>query len=478
MLRIGVGSTPVVLLTALFTGVVMALQTYTVLVRFNAEGFVASIVALSMVRELSCVIGGLIIAGRSGSAMAAELGTMRVTEQIDALEALATDPIHYLMVPRVWATTITAPLLIVLADAIGIVGGYLVAVVLMGANPVTYVAQDLPVHGLRRPALGADQGRGLRAAPRHHRLPEGLLHPRRRRRRGPRHHPGRGAGVDRHPGRRLLPHQDPVSDRSRANCRPSAPRSSCAGFASRSARRWCSTAAISTVRKGESLVIIGGSGTGKSVLLKHMIGLLRPDSGTVEVDGVDINKLGRQELTRFRRRFGMSFQEGALFDSMNVFENVAFPLRRATDRSARQIEERVEECLRLVHLEGVERKMPSELSGGMRRRVGFARAIALEPEILLFDEPNTGLDPVIKALIDELIVELRQSLGSTTVTITHDMRSAFRIADRIGLLHEGKIVALAPPAEFRELPDPRVQQFIHGLATGPLTEQAARGGRS
>ncbi len=139
MLRIGVGSTPVVLLTALFTGAVMALQTYTVLVRFNAEGFVASIVALSMVRELSCVIGGLIIAGRSGSAMAAELGTMRVTEQIDALETLATDPIHYLMVPRVWATTITAPLLIVLADAIGIVGGYLVAVVLMGANPVVYL---------------------------------------------------------------------------------------------------------------------------------------------------------------------------------------------------------------------------------------------------------------------------------------------------------------------------------------------------
>ena len=139
MLRIGVGSAPVVLLTALFTGAVMALQTFTVLVRFNAEGFVASIVALSMVRELSCVIGGLIIAGRSGSAMAAELGTMRVTEQIDALETLATDPIHYLMVPRVWATTIMAPLLIVLADAIGIVGGYLVAVVLMGANPVAYL---------------------------------------------------------------------------------------------------------------------------------------------------------------------------------------------------------------------------------------------------------------------------------------------------------------------------------------------------
>jgi phospholipid/cholesterol/gamma-HCH transport system ATP-binding protein len=169
------------------------------------------------------------------------------------------------------------------------------------------------------------------------------------------------------------------------------------------------------VRDGESVVVIGGSGTGKSVLLKHIIGLLRPDSGTVEID------------------------------------------------------DRVAECLRLVRLEGVDKKMPSELSGGMRRRVGFARAIALKPQILLFDEPNTGLDPVIKALIDELIISMRETLGSTTVTITHDMRSAFRIADRIGMLHQGKIIALAPPDEFRELDNPIVQQFIHGRADGPLS---------
>jgi phospholipid/cholesterol/gamma-HCH transport system ATP-binding protein len=223
------------------------------------------------------------------------------------------------------------------------------------------------------------------------------------------------------------------------------------------------------VRDGESVVVIGGSGTGKSVLLKHIIGLLRPDSGTVEIDGVAIGELNRQELTRFRRRFGMSFQEGALFDSMNVGENVAFPLRRASELSKGEIDDRVAECLRLVRLEGVDKKMPSELSGGMRRRVGFARAIALKPQILLFDEPNTGLDPVIKALIDELIISMRETLGSTTVTITHDMRSAFRIADRIGMLHQGKIIALAPPDEFRELDNPIVQQFIHGRADGPLS---------
>jgi phospholipid/cholesterol/gamma-HCH transport system ATP-binding protein len=164
----------------------------------------------------------------------------------------------------------------------------------------------------------------------------------------------------------------------------------------------------------------------------------------------------------------MSFQEGALFDSMSVKENIGFPLKRA-GQGADEVAARVEECLRLVRLTGIADKMPSQLSGGMRRRVGFARAIALKPDIVLFDEPNTGLDPVNKAMIDELIIDMRTDLGSTTVTITHDMRSAFRIADRVAMLYQGRIIAVAPPAEFRELSDPRVQQFIHGLAEGPLT---------
>jgi phospholipid/cholesterol/gamma-HCH transport system ATP-binding protein len=221
--------------------------------------------------------------------------------------------------------------------------------------------------------------------------------------------------------------------------------------------------------EGESVVILGGSGSGKSVLLKHMIGLLRPDSGRVTVDGVDMATLDERAITGFRRRFGMAFQEGALFDSMDVFDNVAFALRRA-GRTKSEIADRVAACLEMVHLDGAERKMPSELSGGMRRRVGFARAIALEPKILLFDEPTTGLDPVIKAVVDELIVELQEKLGSTAVTITHDMDSAFRIAERIAMLYQGKIIAYAPPEEFRASSDPRIQQFIQGLATGPLTD--------
>ncbi len=211
--------------------------------------------------------------------------------------------------------------------------------------------------------------------------------------------------------------------------------------------------------EGESAVVIGGSGTGKSVLLKHIIGLLRPDAGRVEVDGVAINELNYRQITGFRRRFGMAFQEGALFDSMTVADNIAFPLRRL-GMPAGEIADRVADCLERVHLPEAGGKMPSELSGGMRRRVGFARAIAHQPRILLFDEPTTGLDPVTKSTIDELIVELKESLSSTTVTITHDMPSVFRIADRVAMLYEGKIIAHAPPAELRRMEDPRVRAFL------------------
>jgi phospholipid/cholesterol/gamma-HCH transport system ATP-binding protein len=230
------------------------------------------------------------------------------------------------------------------------------------------------------------------------------------------------------------------------------------------------------VAAGESLVIIGASGTGKSVTLKHIIGLLRPDSGTVEVDGVAIDELDNRAITDFRRRFGMAFQEGALFDSMNVFANVAFPLRRLSRKSPGEIRQRVEECLAMVRLKGIGPKGIAELSGGMRRRVGFARAIAHEPEILLFDEPTTGLDPVNTALIGEVIRDIGERLQTTMVTITHDMQVAFRVANRIAMLDRGKIIAEAPPEEFRQLSDARVQQFIKGEAEGPLAEQPAEGG--
>ena len=228
-----------------------------------------------------------------------------------------------------------------------------------------------------------------------------------------------------------------------------------------------------SIAEGESLVIVGPSGTGKSVLLKHLIGLIAPDSGKVYVDGQDFWAISETERTAVRRKFGMSFQEGALFDSMTVFDNVAFPLRRS-GRPPAEVRRRVRECLDMVHLPNVEDKRPSELSGGMRRRVGFARAIAHQPEILLFDEPNTGLDPIMTDVIDEVILELKERLDVTIVTITHHIESARKIGDRVALIHGGRLLYQAPPDEFLRSDHPAVRQFVDGRADGPLTVEFER----
>ena len=216
------------------------------------------------------------------------------------------------------------------------------------------------------------------------------------------------------------------------------------------------------IARGESLMLVGGSGAGKSVFIKHLIGLLQPDEGHVVVDGVDLTLAPPEVVLELRKRFGMSFQEGALFDSMTVAENISFPIRRHTSKNAKQVSARVRECLELVRLPGIENKMPSELSGGMRRRVGFARAIALEPEILLFDEPTTGLDPINTAAIGNVINQLRTDLGVTAVTITHDMNLATKIADRVAMMRRGKILLADVPERFLLSENWFVRAFLDG----------------
>lgn len=219
------------------------------------------------------------------------------------------------------------------------------------------------------------------------------------------------------------------------------------------------------VDTGESVVIIGRSGGGKSVLLKHLIGLLQPDSGQVLIDGENLCCLNERELIRVRSKFGMLFQGAALFDSLTVEENVAFPLTRAKNPvSPMEIRRRVEEILEMVELSGTEDKKPSELSGGMRKRVGLARAIIYQPQILLYDEPTTGLDPVVSDSIDKLIMRVRDHLKVTSVVVTHDMRSASRVGQRILMLHDKRVYFAGTPKEVFSSTDPVIHRFVNGIS--------------
>lgn len=223
------------------------------------------------------------------------------------------------------------------------------------------------------------------------------------------------------------------------------------------------------IKKGESVVIIGRSGCGKSILLKLIIGIMKSDKGQILIDGVDVSSLKERELNEFRRKFGMLFQGAALFDSLSVGENVSFGLNEHKKYPRDFIDRIVAEKLKLVGLPGVEKLKPSELSGGMRKRVGLARAIATNPEIVLYDEPTTGLDPIMADAIDSLISDLNRSLNVTSVTVTHDMRSAYKIADRIAMLYEGKVIFYGTPDEIRTTTDPTIRQFITGSSKGPIT---------
>ena len=224
------------------------------------------------------------------------------------------------------------------------------------------------------------------------------------------------------------------------------------------------------VRQGESMVVIGGSGTGKSVLIKCIIGILSPDRGNIFVDGQDIGSLKEKDLYQLRKKFGMLFQAGALFDSMKVWENVGFGLLQHTTLSKQEVKKRAVEKLNLLGLHQIEDLMPSELSGGMRKRVSLARAIAMDPEILLYDEPTTGLDPIRADTINSLIVEMRKKIKVTSVTITHDMVSAYKVGDRIAMLYQGKIIEVGTPDEIKNSSSAIVQQFIQGKAEGPITQ--------
>lgn len=225
-----------------------------------------------------------------------------------------------------------------------------------------------------------------------------------------------------------------------------------------------------TVGPRERLVILGQSGGGKSTLLRLILGILRPTNGSVKFRGLEVTRMGRRRLNRMRQKIGMVYQYSALISSLSVRDNLALPLEELTTKSPEEINEVVEQKLSMVGMSEARDKMPSELSGGMRKRVGLARALVLDPELILYDEPTAGLDPVISSVIDKLIIDLSEKIDATSIIVTHEMGSAFKIGTRMAMLYEGRIIADDTPERFRQSPDPVVQQFISGKTEGPILE--------
>ncbi len=223
-----------------------------------------------------------------------------------------------------------------------------------------------------------------------------------------------------------------------------------------------------SIQQGKVTVIIGRSGCGKSVLLKLILGLIKPDAGKVFVEGQEVTCMNQEEIYKMRRKFGMLFQNAALFDSMTVEENMALPLVEHSDLAYNEIKKRVHEKLNMVGLPGIENLKPAELSGGMKKRVGLARALMMEPEIVLYDEPTTGLDPIMSDVIDNVVIGFNKNLGITSVVVTHDMKSVYKIADRVAMIQRGVVLFDGTPEELRNTDDPVVRQFIEGKAEGPI----------
>jgi len=225
-----------------------------------------------------------------------------------------------------------------------------------------------------------------------------------------------------------------------------------------------------SVRRGETKAVIGRSGVGKSVLLKNIVGLIKPDSGSIKINGVEVTTLKEKAYDKLRMEIGMVFQGGALFDSMSVGENVAFVLNEFMNLDEKTVADRVADALGLVGLKDVERMMPSQLSGGMKKRVSLARVLCMEPQIILYDEPTSEVDPITAAAINNLIIELRDKLKVTSIVVTHDMNSAYQVADSIAMFYRGQVIADGTPEEIRNSTHPVIQQFINGQAQGPITE--------
>ena len=465
MVIIGVRAAPMVALTACSVGVTLAMQAAHSLESLGAEMYIPDLVMLTLLREMGPVLIAVIVIGRSGSAVAAEMGTMKVSEEIEALEVMAINPVQFLVVPRFLAMMVMLPALTIFGNYIGILGGW--AVCRFGAR-----FQHCRLHPARAGKRGTvgfvfrdDQERSVRLA-HHYDLVQRRANCRRwRRRRRTGYHDSSRAIFARNVSHERGAYGHFLFCSMKTNGKPMI---EVDGLVRKFGDRTVLNDISFNVHRGDTLVIMGGSGCGKSTLLRHMIGSMQPTSGTVKLFGEEVTGMKEREILRIRLRFGMLFQSGALLASLTVGENVALPLLQHTDKSVDEIEEIVEQKLQMVGLTGFEDLRPDEISGGMKKRVGLARALALDPELLFSDEPTSGLDPIMTAVVDELTLKLTRGKGMTAVVVSHDMTSAFRIATRMIMLGHGGIVAQGTPDEIRASSNPEVHQFINGEPDGPI----------
>ncbi len=454
---IGANSFFVIFFTAAFTGMVLGLQGYYTLRKFGAEGALGSAVALSLIRELGPVLTALMVIGRAGSAMCAEIGIMRNSEQLDALECMAVDPFRYLIAPKLVAHPDLDPP----ADPDLQRGGDLRRLCGRGDH----------AGGQRRLLLfrdGAERGR-CRYPDGDNQIPgfclvggldlhrPGLLCPyypggRFRGRGGqPGDHPGGGFFLNRRAGLGLSLNGGAVVN---------GPIIQFAQVGKSFGTQSVLAGVDFSIFPGRTTVIAGASGQGKSVTLKLILGLLKADSGRVLVKGRDIARIRGRELNELRMNFGVLFQGAALLDSLTVFANVALPLEERTRLAAAEIRNKVLETLEQLGLAGHEDKYPAQLSGGMKKRVGLARALMLQPEIMLFDEPTTGLDPEKSLEIYRLFLETQQKFGYTSVIVSHDLPKIFNLADQVIIMGAGKAKSFAGPEDIQRSSDPDIREFV------------------
>ena len=466
---------PVVSVTGAFIGMVMAVETVTQFRAIGQENRIGSIINLSVLKQIGPVLAAVMLAGRIGGALTAELGTMNVTEQLDALRVMGSDPIRYLVVPRFVACVLLTPMLTIYSDLLGILGGWVISVFMLGIPNAPYWANSHV--GDRQIMEGISKSFFFGAAIGLISCYKGFTS-------------GSGAsGVGKactesfvasfiaiivlnfvfaemfkemylalygvrgiSDVSKLVPYTLPM------------PLIALRNLYKRFGKLLVLNHVNLEIAEGQSLVVIGASGSGKSVMLKHIVGLLKPDEGEVWVSGRRIDNLSERELQSVRQQFGFLFQMGALFDSMTVEENIAFPLIEHTTKSKEEIDKIVGQKLTMVGLPETRKKVPGQLSGGQRKRIALARAIALEPAVILYDEPTTGLDPIRADVINELILKLQRELKVTSIVVTHDMHSAFKVADRIVMLHQGNFIFDGTVPQIQYSADPIIQRFVRGEA--------------